>query len=185
MNKIISNKNGIIFSKNNYDEYISEISIQNNNINLKNICNLDTFNYFLLFKQNFCDIIEFKKINNEEGTLLFLFKHFFEDLGFPHYYFYKKITYEKLNNNDIIFHLNNVNSNFPDNLPSDIEEFEIEKIDIILTFKDENNIICKIIAKINNFIEIHGFLEKIIEVIMNKIIIILKYILENYHILNN
>jgi len=185
MNKIISNKNGIIISKNDNKEYNSEIYIQNNNINLKNKCDLNIFKYFLLFKQDFCEIIEFKKINENEVIMLFVFKHFFCDIGFPHYYFYKKITFEKINNDTIIFHLTNMNSELPENVPPEIEDFLLDVIDITFIFKDKNNINCNIFIKVNDFLEVHNFLEKIACLILNKIIIILKYILENYHNLNN
>ena len=40
-------------------------------------------------------------------------------------------------------------------------------------------------VKVNENMELYNFIEKIIGVILTKIILILKYIIENYHILNN
>jgi len=184
MNKIISNKNGIIMEKIDNNKYNISTIIQNKNINMREISDISIMNLFVKYKYEFCDIIEFKQINKEEGNLLFLFKHFFEDIGFPQYYFYKYVTTELLENNDLIFHLKK-NNIIPSNIPLYSEEYNFDVIDIILNFNSNTEVQCTLYVEINNDVEMYGFLEKIAALILNKIVIILKYILENYHNLNN
>jgi len=185
MNKIISNKDGIIFTKISKNEYTFTTDIKNTNLNLKEIINVYIFKHFEKFKQNFLDKIDLKFINKYEGTILFLFKHFFEDIGFPQYYFHKYAKVEKLDYENIIidFISNNLEKN---NLITDeTEEFCFDKFQIKLNFGDEHNMNGMLYVEVNENMEIYNFIEKIIGVILTKIILILKYIIENYHILNN
>jgi hypothetical protein len=186
MNKIISNKNGIIMEKINNNKYSLSTIIQNQNINMREISDISIMNFFVKYKYEFCDIIEFTQINKEEGIILFLFKHFFEDVGFPQYYFYKYVTTELLENNDLIFHLKTKKDlKKSPNIPLYSEEYNFDVIDIILQFHNNTEIKCILYVEISDDIEMYGFLEKIAALILNKIVIILKYILENYHNLNN
>ena len=65
------------------------------------------------------------------------------------------------------------------------EEFCFDKYQIKLKFEDDHNLTGILYVKINENMELYNFIEKIIGVILTKIILILKYIIENYHILNN
>jgi hypothetical protein len=185
MNKIISNKDGVIFTKLNKNEYTFTTDIMNTNINLKENINLYIFKHFDKFKQNFLDNIHLKFINKDEGIILFLFKHFFEDIGFPQYYFHKYAKINILDNKNIIidFTSNNLKKN---NLITDeTEEFCFDQFQIKLNFNNEHNLNGVLYVEVNENMELYNFIEKIIGVILTKIILILKYIIENYHILNN
>ena len=185
MNKIISNKDGIIFTKLSKNEYTFTTTFLNSNINLKENINVYIFKHFDKFKQNFLDNIDLNFINKDEGIILFLFKHFFEDVGFPQYYFHKYAKLEKLENENIIidFTSNNLEKN---NLITDeTEEFCFNRFQIKLNFDDDNKANGLLFVEVNENMELYNFIEKIIGVILTKIILILKYIIENYHILNN
>ena len=185
MNKIISNKDGIIFTKLSKNEYTFTTTFLNSNINLKENINVYIFKHFDKFKQNFLDNIDLNFINKDEGIILFLFKHFFEDVGFPQYYFHKYAKLEKLENENIIidFTSNNLEKN---NLITDeTEEFCFNRFQIKLNFEDDNKANGLLFVEVNENMELYNFIEKIIGVILTKIILILKYIIENYHILNN
>ena len=185
MNKIISTKDGIIFTKINNNEYTFTTTITNTNINLKKIINVNIFKHFFKYKQNLCDVIEYDVLNYKNGKILLIFKHFFEDIGFPQYYFYRDIIMEK-NNNIINFIFNPIlmskNNKF---FTEEIEESPISNFKITVEFKDIHNLNGLLYIEANNNFEIYNFIEKIIGVILTKIILILKYIIENYHILNN
>lgn len=185
MSKIISNKDGIIFTKLSKNEYTFTTTFLNSNINLKENINVYIFKHFDKFKQNFLDKIDLNFINKDEGIILFLFKHFFEDVGFPQYYFYKYAKIEKLDNNNIIidFISNNLEKN--DLITDETEEFCFDKFQIKLNFDDEHKMTGILYVEVNENMELYNFIEKIIGVILTKIILILKYIIENYHILNN
>ena len=66
MNKIISNKDGIIFTKISKNEYTFTTDIININVNLKEIINVYIFKHFEKFKQNFLDKIDLNFINKDE-----------------------------------------------------------------------------------------------------------------------
>lgn len=184
MNKIISNKDGILFTKLSKNEYTFTNSITNINLNLKEHMNLYIFKHFEKFKQNFLDKIHLNFINKNEGTILFLFKHFFEDVGIPQYYFYKYAKLEQVNDNNIIINLTSNNLEKNDLINDDSEEFCFDKFQIKLKFVDEHNITGVLYVEVNENMELYNFIEKIIGVILTKIILILKCIIENYHILN-
>jgi len=185
MNKIISNKDGIIFTKLSKNEYTFTTDIINTNHNLKEIINVYIFKHFEKFKQNFLDNIHLNFISKDEGTILFLFKHFFEDIGCPQYYFHKYAKLEKLENENIIIDLtsNNLEKNYL--ITDDAEEFCFDKFQIKLNFEDDHKVNGILYVEVNENMELYNFIEKIIGVILTKIILILKYIIENYHILNN
>jgi len=185
MNKIISNKNGIIFTKLNNNEYTFTYHINNTNLNLKEHINLYIFKHFEKFKQNFFDKINLNFINKDEGTILFLLKHFFEDIGLPQYYFYKYIKLENLIDENIIINFTSNNLEKNDIITDNIEEFCVDKLQIKLNFEDNNNLNGILYVEVNENMELYNFIEKIIGVVLTKIILILKYIIENYHILNN
>lgn len=185
MNKIISNKDGIIFTKLSKNEYTFTTTFLNSNINLKENINVYIFKHFEKFKQNFLDKIDLNFINKDEGIILFLFKHFFEDVGFPQYYFHKYAKIEKLENKNIIinFTSNNLEKNVL--ITDETEEFCFDQFQIQLNFDDDNKANGILYVEVNENMELYNFIEKIIGVILTKIILILKYIIENYHILNN
>ena len=147
--------------------------------------NVYVFKHFEKFKQNFLDKIDLNFINKDEGTILFLFKHFFEDIGFPQYYFHKYAKIEKLDDENIIIHFtsNNLKNNYL--ITDKTEEFCFDQFKIKLNFEDEHNLTGILYVEVNENMELYNFIEKIIGVILTKIILILKYIIENYHILIN
>ena len=185
MNKIISNKDGVIFTKLSKNEYTFTTSILNSNLNLKENINVYIFKHFEKFKQNFLDKISLKFINKDEGIILFLFKHFFEDIGFPQYYFHKYVKLENLDDENIIIDFTSNNLEKNDIITDETEEFCFDKFQIKLNFEDNNNLNGILYVEVNENMELYNFIEKIIGVILTKIILILKYIIENYHILNN
>ena len=164
MNKIISNKDGVIFTKLSKNEYTFTTDIMNTNINLKENINF---------------------INKDEGIILFLFKHFFEDIGFPQYYFHKYAKIEFLDNKNIIIDFTSNNLEKNDLITDETEEFCFDQFKIKLNFDDDNKANGLLFVEVNENMELYNFVEKIIGVILTKIILILKYIIENYHILNN
>ena len=178
MNKIISNKDGIIFTKINKNEYTFISKTINTNINLKEHINIYIFKHFEKFKQNFLDKIDLNFINKDEVTILFLFKHFFEDIGFPQYYFHKYAKIEKLDNENIIINFTSNNLEKNDLITDNTEEFCFDKYQIKLKFEDDHNLTGILYVKINENMELYNFIEKIIGVILTKIILILKYIIE-------
>jgi hypothetical protein len=185
MNKIISNKDGIIFTKLSKNEYTFANKITNTNLNLKEHMTLYIFKHFEKFKQNFLDKIDLNFINNDEGIILFLFKHFFEDIGFPQYYFHKYAKMEKIDDENITIDFTSNNLEKNDLITDETEEFCFDKFKIKLNFDDDHNLNGVLYVEVNENMELYNFIEKIIGVILTKIILILKYIIENYHILNN
>ena len=185
MNKIISNKDGIIFTKLSKNEYTFTTTFLNSNINLKENINVYIFKHFDKFKQNFLDNIDLNFINKDEGIILFLFKHFFEDIGFPQYYFHKYAKIEFLDNKNIIIDFTSNNLEKNDLITDETEEFCFDQFKIKLNFDDDNKANGLLFVEVNENMELYNFVEKIIGVILTKIILILKYIIENYHILNN
>jgi hypothetical protein len=185
MNKIISDKDGIIFTKLSKNEYTFTTNIINSNMNLKENINIYIFSHFNKFKQDFLDKIDLKIINKEEGFIYFLFKHFFEDLGFPQYYFHKYINLELQDNENIIINFTSNKLEKNNIIINETEEFCFDTFQIKFNFKDNNNLNLLLYVEVNENMELYNFIEKIIGVILTKIILILKYIIENYHILIN
>ena len=101
------------------------------------------------------------------------------------YYFHKYAKLEKLENENIIIDLtsNNLEKNYL--ITDDAEEFCFDKFQIKLNFEDDHKVNGILYVEVNENMELYNFIEKIIGVILTKIILILKYIIENYHILNN
>jgi hypothetical protein len=72
-----------------------------------------------------------------------------------------------------------------DLITDETEEFCFDQFQIQLNFDDDNKANGILYVEVNENMELYNFIEKIIGVILTKIILILKYIIENYHILNN
>ena len=178
-------QNVIIFTKISKNEYTFTNTITYTNINLKKDINLYIFKHFEKFKQNILDKIDLNFINSNECVILILFKHFFEDIGFPQYYFHKYAKLTKIDDDNIIIDFTSNNLKKNDLITDDTEDFCFEQFQIKLSFNEDYNLTGILYVEVNENMELYNFIEKIIGVILTKIILILKYIIENYHILNN
>jgi len=179
MNKIISVKDGITFTKIDNNIYTFSTSIIKNDLK-KKLLNLDItfFNIIYDIKQNLTDKIHLHFINNNELIVSLLFKHFFEDLGFPQFYFNKYITIIR-NDTHIDIKVIDIKIQNFDFIPQDAEEFRFDKHNISLIFENDNCVNYVLYIEVNKNMEFN-FVEKMLGIIFTKIILILKHIIENY-----
>ena len=68
---------------------------------------------------------------------LLILKHFFEDLGFPQFYFHKYVTIIR-NDTHIDINIIDINLQNYDLIPQDAEDFRFNKCTISLFFENDN-----------------------------------------------
>ena len=138
MNKIISIKDDITFTKINKNTYTFSTTITKFNLK-KKLLELDIsfFNIIHNIKQHLTDNIYLEFLNKNEVFVSLLFKHFFQDLGFPQFYFHKYITITRYDTH-IDIHLIDINLKNTCFIPQDAEEFCFDKLTVSLLFENDN-----------------------------------------------
>jgi hypothetical protein len=177
--KIIYEKDGMKFTKLENKKYGLDFSIENKNILMANIVDFSLIKLIYDLNGDIYERVEFKKINENEGVVILLIRHLFEDLGLPQRYSYLHVN-KTVNNQQIIFRSQSIYSERPEGIPVEAE----------LMAMKENIGICDIVTphKVNfsftvlfeDYVEIPQFAEKIIGVILNKMFKRVKQFIENY-----
>jgi len=177
--KIIYEKDGMKFTKLENKKYSLDFSIENKNILMANIVDFSLIKLIYDLNGDIYERVEFKKINENEGVVILLIRHLFEDLGLPQRYSYLHVN-KTVNNQQIIFRSQSIYSEKPQDIPEDAQ----------LIAMKENIGICDIVTphKVNfsftvlfeDYVEIPQFAEKIIGVILNKIFKRVKQFIENF-----
>jgi len=177
--KIIYEKDGMKFTKLENKKYGLDFSIENKNILMANIVDFSLIKLIYDLNGDIFERVEFKKINENEGVVILLIRHLFEDLGLPQRYSYLHVN-KTVNNQQIIFRSQSIYTERPEGIPDEAE----------LMAMKENIGICDIVTphKVNfsftvlfeDYVEIPQFAEKIIGVILNKMFKRVKQFIENY-----
>jgi hypothetical protein len=177
--KIIYEKDGMKFTKLENKKYGLDFSIENKNILMANIVDFSLIKLIYDLNGDIFERVEFKKINENEGVVILLIRHLFEDLGLPQRYSYLHVN-KTMNNQQIIFRSQSIYTERPEGIPDEAE----------LMAMKENIGICDIVTphKVNfsftvlfeDYVEIPQFAEKIIGVILNKMFKRVKQFIENY-----
>jgi len=179
--KKLFEKEGLILSKIEKNNYKIEFSIENKNIILSKIIDFNLIKLIYDLNPDIYEKVELEIINENEAIVTILMKHLFEELGLPQKYSYLHIKRE-ITNNKIIFTSQTIQSYRPINIPLDTELMELESIisicDIITPHK--MNFSFNIIFEAN--IIIPPFVEKIVVIILHKIFKRVKQFIENVHI---
>ena len=179
MNKIISVKDDITFTKINNNTYTFSTPYTKLNIKKKILeFDISIFKIINNIKHDLADKICLEFINGNECIVLLLLKHLFEDLGFPQFYFHNYVTIIR-NDTHIDINLIGINLQNYDLIPQDAEQFCFDKLTVSFLFENDNCVNYVLYIEVNKNMEFN-FIEKLLGVIFTKIILILKHIIEKY-----
>jgi len=178
--KIIYNKNGIKMTKLKENNYMLHFFIENKFLQLEKIINLEVAKLIYEINKDFLEDFHFVKNSENNATIYYLFKHFFQDFGLSQKYTYTNVSMEKTF--DKIIFTTETNK---EPLLKEIEFIEnTEKLPI-----SKASFVCNIISphkvEIQNTVQFHAhynlpeFVEKIATNIFSKIFIRIKQFIEN------
>jgi hypothetical protein len=180
-NKILVEKDGMKFIKIDKNKFNLSFSIENKNINLASIITFDLIKLIYELNPDIYEKVILQKFSEDDGSIILLMKHFFNDLGFPQKYSYINLK-KSIQNNSIKFDGASVFSDKPSEIPDDVELLPIENLNIECTFTTPHKCTFNCIILFHNTLIIPGFIEKVIGVIVNKIFNRVKQFVENIKI---
>jgi hypothetical protein len=173
--KIIHKKNGIEMIKQKENNYQMHFLIENKLLQLEKVINLDLCKIIYEINKDFLEDFYLLKKDENNATIYYLFKHFFQDFGLTQKYTYINILMKKTDN-QIVFTTENNNEKI-------MTEIKIVKNSEILPIK-KATIICSIInphkTEITNTIlfesnkKLPSFVEKFATNFFSKIFIRIK-----------
>jgi len=172
--KTIENK--ISFTKVKNNEYYGTFNVKNTNILLDKIINIELIQLLPDLNKDIFEESYFEKINGEEARVIFVLKHFFEDLGIPRFYMFLKLTRINL----YCFELTTIFDK-PNNVS---DELKLLNISIIQNYELRGNHDCTFCYQVNlsDNTNITPIIEKMITQIFIKTFKRLKQFIENIKI---
>jgi hypothetical protein len=177
---IILKKDGIIFKTKAKNHYFLDFFIENPCIDLPSIINFDFIKYVYQINADLYEKIDLNKINENEAVIILVIKHFLEDLGIPQQYAHLIVTRQD-KNNQIIFNAKTIDIK-PDSIKEDLELLQLECfiLDCEIIHKHKIYLKYDIIFKPEK--EIPSFVEKMIGMVISKMILRTKQFIENIHV---
>ena len=169
---------GFLLTRNNSHHYTLRFDTENKNILLSNIIDFPLVKLIYDLNTDIYEKVIFNKTSENEGNLIILVKHFFQDIGLPQRYAHvnikKCVTEEK-----IVFDLYTIKNQMPIEIPDDVILLDIEKLTIncILITPHKVNICANI--HVASDLDIPIFYEKMVGKIIYKIFNRLKQFIEN------
>jgi len=176
--QVLYEKKDFHFTKSEESVYNLNVNIKNDSIDLPSIISFELIKVFLDLNTDIYEKMELFKINTQEATISILFKHFFQDFGllqkYAYLHIYKNITPEK-----ITFTCVSLQADRPSFIPNNIQLLNIDTIKCDCNIINPHEINCQIKIIFNNNVVIPDFVEKIIGVLLYKIIKRIKQFIEN------
>ena len=181
--KVILEKEGIRMVKTNSQKFQLSFSLQNQkNLSLPSILYFDLIQLIQEHNDSFYEKIEMKRVNEQEATLCLLLKPFFSHLGLSQKYLFLQIKRQPLNQ-CIKFHFDIKQNEKPESIPEEAELLPIDKILVVCEIIHERqiNFSCSVLLSKNHQIPV--YMEKMVAIILYKIINRLKQFIDNYRVL--
>jgi hypothetical protein len=137
----------------------------------------------LIYALNKDDIIEDFHLlvdseNEDKCTVYILFRHFFEDFGFQQKYILLDIVLERTSTH--ITYKGTTNLTNSCNYCANAELLHLREISVACNIQDPHNLIVESKIKIQTKFEIPTMIEKMASIILHKIFMKLKQLIENY-----
>lgn len=181
--EIIINKNGMLMKKMGKNIYSLDFSFQNHMIDLRKILNFHLMT--LLYEINKDTVFERQNLeifNEEQARFYIVFKHFFPDYGFPHYFCHLNVE-KKVENDGKNVSFSTTNSYVYDNHNHD-RNIKLLELKNFLLVSEVDDTAHNVSFKINIIMEdgqfpITHFIEKMIGIIVSKIFYRIKLFIEN------
>jgi len=178
---ILYSKEGLIFTKNEQNNYSLSFSIENNSIVLSKIIDLNLIKLIYDLNNDIYERCNINIINENEAVSNLLMKHLFKDLGLPQFFCYlhiKKIIEE----NNIQFIVQSIKPETPEGVPSNAELMPIKNMicDCRIITPHQIIFICNI--QFEKSMLIPQVVEKLVGLILYKIFNRVKQFIENVRI---
>lgn len=181
---LLFQKNELVTFKLSKNEYALTFPLRNPNIYLDKLINMQFLE--IIYALNKDDIIQdfhlsIHNTNEDDATLYVLFKHFFEDFGFQQKYVALQMNIER--NETRITYKGKTITNYENNIiPQNAELLHLNDICVNCNIEDPHNVIIhsKIEIKTNLDLEIPSMIEKMASIILHKIFMKVKELIENY-----
>jgi hypothetical protein len=175
---ILLNKYGLVCCKEGSHEYSTTFIIKNNNIVLSSIIHFDLIEVIYRLNPDIYEHVHLEKINDNEATVVCIFKHLFEDLGLPQTYSYLRIV-KRMDNDTIIFTTESIYSQRPSIVPTNAMQAPLHKLSAECTIINPHEVHFKQYIFLNPKFNLPPFLEKIIITILSKLFKRVKQFIEN------
>jgi hypothetical protein len=176
--KVLVEKDGMKFTKLEKNKYNLTYSIENKNINLEPLVNFELIKLIYELNPDIYEKVVLNKISEEEGQIILLMKHFFNDLGFPQKYSYMGLK-KSVSPNCINFVGASIFNEKPSDIPNEVELLPIEKLNIECIMVTPNKVNLNCVIVFHSSLIIPSFIEKVIGIIINKIFNRVKKFIEN------
>jgi hypothetical protein len=176
--KVLVEKDGMKFVKLEKNKYNLLYSIENQSINLEPLINFELIKLIYELNPDIYEKVVLNKINEEEGQITILMKHFFNDLGFPQKFSHMGLK-KYVSQNRINFVGASIFSEKPEYIPNEVELLPIENLNIECTMSSPHKVNLNCLIVFHSSLIIPGFIEKVIGIIVNKIFNRVKKFIEN------
>lgn len=188
---VIFNKNGFIIKRNERNSYTISFEIENEKIFFKNLMNFTTLDILCSLNKDIIDSYKLKinETNNSgilSGNIFILYKHLFQDLGFPqHHSFLNMVINKNIDESLVVFNIKSIHnyediSKYTDNIDI-IQQTKNIKIKNIVSYNKintPNSINCECCIYLENGTYFTEFIEKIGCQLLYKIFIRTKSFIE-------
>jgi hypothetical protein len=181
---LLFQKNELTTFKLSKNEYSLTFPLRNSNIYLDKLINMRFLE--IIYALNKDDIIQdfnlsIEDTNEDKATLYVLFKHFFADFGFQQKYVFLHMNIEKCETH-ITYKGKTITNYEKNNIPQNAELLHLNDICVECNIEDPHNVIIhsKIKIKTKFEMEIPSMIEKMASIILDKIFMKLKQLIENY-----
>jgi hypothetical protein len=178
---LLFQKNELCAFKYANNEYRLTFPLRNSNIYLDKIITMNFLN--VIYAVNKDDIIEefhlcMDPTNEDRGTIYILFRHFFEDFGFQQKYIFMDIVLERTTTYITYKGTTNVTQKCDNN--SNAELLHLSEFSVVCNIQDAHNVMVESKIKIQTMFEIPTMIEKMASILLHKIFMKLKQLIENY-----
>ena len=102
MEKVLIDKGEIKLIKKGTDDYTMAFGLENPIINISSIINNNLIKLIYDLNLDLFENIHIDKIDDYESCILILFKDLFNDMGFPHYYYYFNLKHNVAENHFLL-----------------------------------------------------------------------------------
>jgi hypothetical protein len=179
--KTIIFKEGFLFIRNNNNNYSLSFQMENNNIVLSKIIDFNLIKLIYDLNSDIYDKINMQIINENEAIINALMKNLFEDLGLPQRFTHLRIK-KTIENERIIFESQSIVGEKPPNMPINSELMPIKNLICLCDIITPHKIEFKYNILFENTMVIPSSIEKIIGMILFKILNRVKQFIENVRI---
>ena len=177
--KILSEKDGMKFTKLENKKYCLGFSMENKNINMANIVDFSLIKLIYDLNGDIYEFVDLQKLSENQATVTLLMKHLFEDLGLPQRYSYLHMT-KIVTSNQIIFRSQTIHSEIPPGIPNSAKLMAMKENIGVCDLVTPHKVDFSFTVIFEDYVEIPPFAEKMVGLILNKIFKRVKQFIENF-----